>query len=178
MSIIRISTRYAKALLDQAVESKELDTVYNDLNSFKQHMEDNRDLENLVESPIVSAEIKLASLTEIYSTKLSALTMDFIKLTIVKGREVHLNAIINQFIKEYNTFNGRVSGKLITAVAISDGLKDKIVASVKKQINKDVIVEPVVDASLIGGYIFELEDQLIDASVKYQLSKISHIFSK
>lgn len=178
MSIIRIATRYSKALLDLANEQKVLDTVYTDLVSLKAHMAENRELENLAISPIVPADKKLAAFNEIYEGKFNALTLQFIKLAIEKGREVYLTPIIDQFVKEYNAFNGKVSGTLITAVEVSDTLKDKILDSVKKKINKDITVTTEVDADIIGGYIVEFEDQLIDASVKHQLNQIAHLFSK
>ncbi|MBK8079698.1 MAG: F0F1 ATP synthase subunit delta [Saprospiraceae bacterium] len=53
MSVIRISSRYAKSLLDLAVERSEIDTVYQDMLMFKK-MVSNRDLYLLLKSPIVN----------------------------------------------------------------------------------------------------------------------------
>ena len=57
MSVNRIATRYAKSLLDLAVESNVLEAVKGDVEAFTKMVE-NRDLLLLLKSPIINATKK------------------------------------------------------------------------------------------------------------------------
>ena len=54
----RLAARYAKALLDLAVEKNELENVYNDMLFLRQAFRDSRDLVSLLRSPIIKADKK------------------------------------------------------------------------------------------------------------------------
>ena len=57
MSVTRIASRYAKSLIDLAVENNKLDRIKEDMDTFRSALE-SRDLYLMLKSPIVSAEKK------------------------------------------------------------------------------------------------------------------------
>ncbi|MDQ6610763.1 MAG: F0F1 ATP synthase subunit delta, partial [Bacteroidota bacterium] len=67
--------------------------------------------------------------------------------------------------------------KLTTAIPASDEVKNAIVAQVKKTGDiENVELEEMVDPSIIGGFVLQAGDKLIDASVSYDLKNISRQF--
>ena len=54
----RLATRYAKALLDLAVEKGQLEQVYADMQWIQAVCKSNRDFVNLLRSPIITADVK------------------------------------------------------------------------------------------------------------------------
>jgi F-type H+-transporting ATPase subunit delta len=94
-----------------------------------------------------------------------------------KSREAVLPEIITSFIKQYKELKGIKTVKLTTAVAVSDAVKNEIVAQVKKTPGyENLELEEVVDPSLIGGFVLQADDKLIDASIAYDLKIISRQF--
>ncbi|MBP6694738.1 MAG: F0F1 ATP synthase subunit delta, partial [Saprospiraceae bacterium] len=81
MSVIRISSRYAKSLLDLAVERSEIDTVYQDMLMFKK-MVSNRDLYLLLKSPIVNTTKKHSIVKSLFDGKISATTKAFLDIIV------------------------------------------------------------------------------------------------
>ena len=57
MSVVRIASRYAKSLIDLAVERGQLEEVLGDIQSFQKAAE-NRDLYLLMKSPIINVSKK------------------------------------------------------------------------------------------------------------------------
>ena len=55
-------------------------------------------------------------------------------------------------------------------------LLDQLKALVKEKTGDDVLIETEVDPSLIGGFVFDIDDYLMDASVKRQLDLIREQF--
>lgn len=87
--------------------------------------------------------------------------------------------IISAFIDQYNAIKGIHQVKLITATTVSDELKNAIVAKVKKEANlKNVELEALVDNNLIGGFVLEFNNNLVDASVLRDLKDISKQFKE
>ena len=57
MSVHRIASRYAKSLIELAIDQNKLDVVTKDVEQFQAHMK-SRDLYLLLKSPIVHADKK------------------------------------------------------------------------------------------------------------------------
>jgi len=67
--------------------------------------------------------------------------------------------------------------KITTATPVSDGVKQDIVARVKSQTSlENIELTAVVDESLIGGFVLEIGDKLVDASIVYDLNVIRKQF--
>ena len=173
MSSIRIASRYAKSLLDLAQESDKVEQIKDDLALFSEALK-SRDLELLIKSPIIKADKKLGIFKAIFDGKLDKLTSSFFDIVIKKGRESLLPDIAHAFIEQYNIHNEITSATITTAERVSNDVIDDI----KKNIDtmgvssKNIVVTEVIDPEIIGGYILQVGDKLLDASVKASLAKM------
>lgn len=173
----RLATRYAKSLIDLAQERGELETVFNDMQFLQKITKSNRDFVNLLRSPVVKADKKEAIINAITKDRISKLTSAFTKLLVDKGREEDMPEIITAFINQYNNFKGIQKVKLTTATAVSDELKKALLDKVKKSTGFDKVeMEAVVNPNIIGGFILEYNNNLVDASVSRDLRDISKQF--
>ena len=178
MSVTRIATRYAKSLVDLAVEQGKLDRVLSDVESLLSGL-NNRELFLLAKSPIIHASQKLSVFDSIYKGKMDEVTLAFIHLITKKGRESYLKEIAKSFIEQYRELKNIVAVKLISAIALSD---DKIEA-VRKKIaaapgfDGTIEIETEVDPEIIGGLIIEIGDKQYDASVAHHLENLKKMVS-
>src|SRR5579872_4703054 len=102
----RLAARYAKSILDLAVEKGQLEAVHADMLLLKQTCRDSKDLENLLRSPIIKADKKGKILQAIFANKISPLTNAFITLLLNKEREGYLPEIAAAFVDQYKTRKG------------------------------------------------------------------------
>ena len=175
----RLATRYAKSLLVLSQERGELETVYQDMKFLQSVCKSNRDFVALLRSPVIKGEKKAAIIRAITQDRISTLTASFAKLLTDKSREDDLPEIINAFITQYNTVKGIQKVKLTTAVAISDDLKQALVSKVKGSTDSNKIeLESAIDADLIGGFVLEYNNNLIDTSVERELKDLKKQFGK
>lgn len=173
----RLAGRYAKSLIDLAIEQNQLDTVYNDMLTLQAACKGSRELVNFLRSPIIKADKKAKILEAITAGKVSVITASFARLLMVKGREAYLPEIITAWIEQYKTLKGIHTAKLTTAVPVSEDLKNAILEKVRtgKQVQQVELNTEVNDA-LIGGFVLEVGDQLVDASIAYDLNNIRKQF--
>src|ERR1700754_2541837 len=127
----RLAARYAKAVLDLAVEKNQLDNVYNDMLFLQQAFRSSRDLVSLLRSPIIKADKKGKVLDAISAGRVSEITSSFNKLLLAKEREAYLPEIANTFIEQYKTYKGIQTMKLTTAAPVSEEVKQAILEKVK-----------------------------------------------
>jgi len=173
----RLATRYAKSLIDLSIERGELEQVFADMQWLQAVNKSNKDFVNLLRSPVIKPDVKKKILEAVTAGKLSALTTGFNALLITKGRESNLPEIVNAFIDQYKKYNNIQVIKLTTATPLSDSLKAAIVDQVKKTAGFEKIeLEEKVNPDLIGGFVLQVGDQLVDASIAYDLRAIAKQF--
>ena len=173
----RLAYRYAKSILDLAIERGQLEQVYSDMLYLQQLTKLSRDFLNLLRSPVVAVDKKLAAVEAVAGKNINEMTSAFTRLLINKGREGELPEVINSFIKQYKTKKGIYIIKLTTATPVSEELKNSIIKQVKQTSDmKNIELEEKVDPSIIGGFVLQAGDKLIDASISYDLQTISRQF--
>jgi F-type H+-transporting ATPase subunit delta len=175
----RLAGRYAKSLIDLAIEKNQLETVYADMQYLLAVCKQSREFVNLMRSPIISSDKKAAIIKSITSGKISSLTEAFNQLLINKGREADLPEIVSGVIDLYNEIKGIHKVKLTTAVAISEEAKKAIADKVSKEANLGKVeLETKVNENLIGGFMLEFNNNLVDASILRDLRDVKKQFSK
>ena len=173
----RLATRYAKSLIDLAIERGVLEKVFADMQWLSGVCKSNKDFVNLLRSPIIKGDTKKKILETITGGNVSEMTAAFNRLLIVKGRESNLPEISNAFITAYKEKKNIQTIKLTTAAPVDDAVKNAIITQVKKSAGfQNVEMEEKVDADLIGGFVLQVGDKLVDASVAYDLRAIAKQF--
>ncbi|MGN6417262.1 MAG: ATP synthase F1 subunit delta [Pseudobacter sp.] len=169
----RLAGRYAKSLVDLALEKNALEEVYKDMLFLQKVCKNSRDFVNLLKSPVVKADKKAAILDAVTGSEITELTAAFNRLLVNKGREANLPEIITAFIDLYKQHKGIQTVRLTTATPVSEELKNQIIGQVQQQAgNSKIDLTTQVDESIIGGFKLELGDTLVDASISYDLNKI------
>jgi F-type H+-transporting ATPase subunit delta len=169
MSELRVAVRYARSLFDIAIEKNMLDKIEQDAQAFLSICKSNRDYENMLRSPIVHGDKKLSIIKAIFGSSLSDITYSFINIVIRKKREIVLKEIFEQFMEMYNERKGVINATVYTAVTVTDKIKEDIVRFLEKETNKKVELKSAVNQDILGGFVLQYEDKLIDASVASKL---------
>lgn len=178
MTESRVASRYVRSLLGLAVEQGELETVYQDMLLITKVCSGNHDLVVLLRSPIIKHDKKKVILEKIFGGKVSKLTMAIIDIITRKNREAILPAIASEFHVAYNEFKGIQKATITTTIALDDKLKAEIETIVKKLSNrKSIELEEKIDKDLIGGFVLNVGDKQIDASVSSKLKSLKVLFS-
>jgi F-type H+-transporting ATPase subunit delta len=173
----RLAGRYAKSLLDLAIERNELETVYQDILFLQSASRASREFVSLMKSPVIDTDKKERVFEAVTKGRISELTASFHRLLIRKGREANLTEIIPAFIDQYNKYKGIYIIKLTTAKPVSEEVKREIVSKVQSQTQmKNIELKSEVKEDLIGGFVLEMGDTLVDASISYDLKAIKKQF--
>lgn len=171
MSEFRVASRYAKSLIDLAIEKNVLDAIFNDITAFKQTLAQNPALLNLFKSPIVTGDKKNAVVKNIFGSSFNALTIAFFEIIIRKRRDQYLPVMVDAFMAQYRQLKGISLASVTTAVPLNAGLMAEIRSFIEKQTGNTAEIQVAVDANLIGGMVIQIGDKLYDASITGKLKK-------
>ena len=177
MQEVRAAKRYAKSLLDLSTERSCSEECNADMQTITNVCEQNKELLLLLKSPIVKTDKKISILEAIFSKKLSALSLSFLKIITQKKREGYLYDIAQSFQKQYKSYKGIKTALVTSAFPLTSDLKKGIMAIIKGEGKEEISLEEKVDEKIIGGFVIRMDDQQIDTSIKNKLNKLGTMFS-
>ncbi|MDZ4844845.1 MAG: ATP synthase F1 subunit delta [Chitinophagales bacterium] len=170
MSAVKLASRYAKSLLDFAVEKGKLEEVYNSQMYLLKVIKASKDFDVLLASPLISADRKLKALKAVVGGNVDELTMLFLQLLIKKSREVYLKEISASFVLQYDVNQHITKVKITSAAPLDKKEIDNLLNTLKQQAKLETIqLSTEVDESLVGGFVLQYGDKQYDASIAKSL---------
>lgn len=166
------ATRYAKSLMDLAIESNQLDKVRGDMKTVEQLCTTNREFELFLKSPVIKTDKKLQVMKSLFEGKITPLTLSFLNLITSKNREAYIKEIASAFDEQYKTNKNIFTAVVTSARGLDAASKQKVLDLIKSQMNGEVELVEKIDASTIGGFILKIGDRQIDRTVARQLSNL------
>ena len=168
-----ISDRYASAIYDLALENNEVDVVLNDLEALKKIIQENKELELLVKSPLIASNDKLEILLKLTKNKsTSKMTATFLKVISNNKRFASLTSIVSQFIN----INAQKRGDILADITSADELSDKQKNDIKEQLGTilgdKLSLNYKVNKKIIAGLIVKVGSKMIDASLVNKINKL------
>lgn len=174
MNTGKISARYAKAVYDFASVQKEEKTVYEEMKYLIKSFQVFPLLKETMENPTVSSQEKEKILTTAAGISISRSFSQFLSLIRANQRETYVMHIALMYGDYYRKQKGIISGKLLSAepvmTEVIEKMKTLIIAGSDRSVDFDVETDP----SLVGGFIIEIDSNLLDASIKSQLKRIRY----
>jgi F-type H+-transporting ATPase subunit delta len=179
MADLRVASRYVKSLLGLAVEQDALEAVHGDMLSFSKVCKENRAFTAMLHSPIIRHEQKKAILSKLFSSRVHPLTLSIFDILTRKNRESLLPTIASEFHNAYNEYKDIGKAYITTTVPMDDEFRKAVEVLVKKlNSKKQVEIVEKVDPELVGGFVLNVGDRQIDASVKSKLKALSLAFNE
>lgn len=175
---LRAANRYAKALLEYAIEQNALDVVFQDMSLINKTIKEHKDLERMLISPIVKTTVKRSVLEKVFTT-ISPQVKRLLDLLIENRRLPMLGHIAGNFIIQYNSYKHNQIAVVTTALPLDEKLKGEMlqkVISLTK--NPHMTLENKVDEHIIGGFILRVGDVQYNASLAYKLNKLRQDFQE
>ena len=173
----KVSSRFAKALLDLAIERNEIDAVKADSQVVINAMTESEDLRILCASPVIKPKVKESLMEQIFAKSISEISVKFISLVIRHRREHNLKEIFERYVSLYLVEKGIVTATVTTSIALDNTLKNEFISMVKGITHKEVELEEKVDTDIIGGYILRVGDVEMNASLSGKLNRLKTEFN-
>ena len=172
-----ITDRYAQALLKYVLETGRAPETVAQSERIVASVAALPELSRLMLSrDIVSGEEKKALLRSCVDGELEDSLERFFSLLVANGRIGLVRETLHRFLELYQQEQGVRKATLRTVAPPSEAFLAKLSAMVKELTGDDAQIEVVNDPSLIGGFVLDIDDYLLDTSVSRQLEIIREQF--
>ncbi|MGB3589645.1 MAG: ATP synthase F1 subunit delta [Tunicatimonas sp.] len=177
MTDSRVASRYAKSLIELAIERNALEDIYQDMQLFAETCRSSRDFQLMLKNPIVGHDKKKAILYQIFEGKVNQATLAIFDIITRKNREAILPSLANEFIHQYHHYKNIEEVTVTSSVPLTPDLRQKIIGSINERTGHQVDLTEKVDPDLIGGFVLQIGDRMMDNSVKSKLKALQYEFT-
>jgi F-type H+-transporting ATPase subunit delta len=167
-----ISKRYAKALYHHASDMGEEAVLYHRMQMLEALLRKMPEFKAYMKSPLISEKEKIHLLTNATGKNPERSYLDFINLVVANRRSDILLMITLSYQRLYRRKKNISVVHLISAKKLSGKAIERIRRLTEQKTQGKVEFTTHIDPSIDGGFIFQLNDIRIDASVKGQLDRI------
>lgn len=166
---------YAEALMSLAQSQDLTDQIGQDINSLLSVLGESEELRRFLASPLVKAEVKKSVLQQIAGEQLHPYVLNFLMLLVERRRILFLEGICKQYQALLRKLNQTVLAEVISTVELTEEQQQTITQKVQRMTGAERIeLETSINPDLIGGVIIKVGSQVLDASIRGQLRRITN----
>ncbi len=161
----KIAFKYAKALMDAAIEQSELKAVSKDVHLLQSLYLDVPELKQFFGNPAIPVSEKQGVVEKQFKKGTSPMVGNLLQLLVENDRIALLPEILNCYIELFNLREGIAKAEVTVPVSISDDLERKLRSTLETLFGyQQVELNVTVDPAIIAGAIVRVGDKIIDGS--------------
>lgn len=172
----RAARRYALALYEVAIKHEVVDSVEADLRAFTSLLESDAEFRRFFVAPTTSRPEKIEIVGNMFSDRITALTLELIRLMLSKGREREVASVKDEFIKLRRQNTGVTHATVTSAVEMTAAQQSALRSKLGRLTGTRIEADFEVDPRLIGGVRVTYNNNAIDGSIQAALTKLRDQF--
>ena len=175
-----VAKRWALALMELAQEDVNIskEDILDDLREISEVINSSEDLSNVINNPSVSTEEKQIVLCKLFQNSIMPIVYNFLFVLNLRKRVSIISDIAVEFEKELEKVKNITRVNVTSAIELNDERREEIKTKISKKLNKNVIVEWGVDDDIIAGLVFDIDELVIDNSIRSKLEDLSKTMTK
>lgn len=170
----RVSARYANALLNWAIDNNCAPNVYSEAKRLISIIDGNSEVKSILANNTIPNEKKQLVLVS-FAKEFTPLLSRFVLLLIKMQRIQSLKNSLLMYMKYYRVKNGIILAEVSCAHEPSENLKKTIESFITGQYGKNLELSFKVEPSLIGGFVFTIDNKQVDKSIKGDLKRVEKL---
>lgn len=173
---IAVARIYARSALALAEEQDATQSLLDELEELVKQLDREPALERFLSSPLVETGERQQTLDRLFEGQMSEVLLDTLQVMNRKGRSGLVRSLALAYRQEFEDRTGRVTVSVRTAVALTENLRQQLLAATSRFTGREASLVETVDESLIGGMILRVGDRKIDSSVAKELRQLENQF--
>ena len=174
-----VASRYAKAIFDLVVESKEVAKLETDVENLARALNDSQDLRDLTSSPIYTRDEQKGAILAI-GNKMNLLVnlTNTLALMASKRRLFVMDSFLRQLKFLIAEHKGEMTADVVTAKSLTKTQSEKIAKAIKDRVGKEIKINASIDESIIGGIVIKVGSKMIDTSIRSKLNSLQTVMKE
>mgnify|MGYP005836193269 CR=1 FL=1 len=169
---IRVARRYAQALFSVAKRMDMVPAVEDDLSAICGLLSQQPSFRQFLNSPHHSRDDRMTLFHNVFGDRVTALTMQLVRILVQKRRESTLDQIYREFVELRRKEQGVLTVVVTTAEEMPDSQRESLIKKLQSELGRKLEPEFAVDPSLIAGIRVAYENQVLDGSIRGGLNRL------
>ena len=175
-----VAKRWALALMELAQEDANIskEDILDDLREISETIASSEELTSVISNPSISTEEKQIVLCKIFQNSIMPIVYNFLYALNLRKRVSIISDIAVEFEKELKRIKNIAVVNITSAIELDNERKEQIKAKIAEKLSKEIVVEWGVNSDIIAGLIFNIDELIIDNSIKHKFEDLSKEFIK
>lgn len=170
-----LDRRYALALYKVAEEKGKVEEYLEELRAVVALIKNDSNFLEVIRHPQVSTLNKKKLFNDIFQGKIDEDLLSFLLVLIDKGRILQLEGKLKEMEKINLEKSNTVVAKIKTVISLQDEEKKALIEKLEKKYSKKVLLEEEIDSSILGGVYVEVNNEVIDGTVKSKINEMKKL---
>jgi F-type H+-transporting ATPase subunit delta len=172
MADSKAGKRYAQALFNTALKYDVVKSVEEDLAGITSLLANDEQFRDFLISPYVGREEKLGIAERLFSDRVTALTMQVLRIMLEKRREEDIPSVREEFVRLRREHEGVVFAVVTSAEALEADQRQALETKLSSSSGRRVEAEYRIDPHLIGGVRVAFGNHVMDGTLKGTLRRL------
>ncbi len=174
---MEVDKEYATALFSLAKETGQEKEIYEGLAAVTEVFRKNPDYMSLLGSQSIPKEERAQVLDVAFGGRIPEDLLSFVSLLSDRNRIFSYYQCADEYNEMYLASLNRVIAKVTSAVALTGEKRSRILLAIAKKTVKEVVLESIIDPSIIGSIIVEYDGKILDGSVRRRIDTMKEVIS-
>lgn len=163
---------YARAFLDIASGEGEADRLSDELFQIAHGFGESEELQGALRDPQIPFERKQGIVSDLIGKRASALSVSLVNMLVGVDRVKDFVAIVTRMKELAAEAEGHVVAEVRSAIDLDEATRERLTTKLSEVTGKAVKLNVIVDPSVVGGLVAQVEDTLFDGSVRSRLLEL------
>lgn len=163
---------YGESLYELARDEHLGEEILSQLQTVVDLMQENPKYVTLLSLPSVPKKERCGVLDEGFRGQIHPYLLNFLKILTENGTISQLAGCKDAYRRRYNEDNGILDVTAVTAVPLTDALREKLQSKLAGSTGKTILLHERVDPSVIGGVRLEMSGKQLDGTIRSRLDTL------
>ena len=167
---------YAQAILAVASAESNGAQVEDEIYRFSQVLQSSEELKSTLSDASIPSARRQQIVEDLLDGQVTQTTVALVSMVVAAGMGGDIKAIADRVVGLGAESRDKAVAEVYSVVDLSSDQQQRLAAALKSATGKDVEMKVIIDESVMGGLLVQIEDEVIDGTVRTRLKQLREAF--
>jgi F-type H+-transporting ATPase subunit delta len=167
---------YAQAILAVASAESNAAQIEDEIYRFSQVLQSSEELKSTLSDASIPSTRRQQIVEDLLDGQVTQTTVALVSMVVAAGMGSDIKAIADKVVGLGAESRDKAVAEVYSVVDLSSDQQQRLAAALKSATGKDVEMKVIIDESVMGGLLVQIEDEVIDGTVRTRLKQLREAF--
>ena len=167
---------YAQAILAVASAESNAAQIEDEIYRCSQVLQSSEELKSTLSDASIPSTRRQQIVEDLLDGQVTQTTVALVSMIVAAGMGGDIKAIADKVVGLGAESRDKAVAEVYSVVDLSSDQQQRLAAALKSATGKDVEMKVIIDESVMGGLLVQIEDEVIDGTVRTRLKQLREAF--